>query len=122
MLSDNEIVDRDVEVAVSVGTIRDPRELMAGMPDASAVASRDEDPDADNWLGGLFDRGSWKESLAGWAKTVVVGRARLGGIPVGVIVTETRTVERTTPADPAVPESGENVVQQAGQVFTELQS
>lgn len=32
---------------------------------------------------------------------MVTGRARLGGIPVGVIVVETRTVELNLPADPA---------------------
>lgn len=36
-----------------------------------------------------------------WAQTVVCGRARLGGIPVGVIAVETRTVEVNLPADPA---------------------
>lgn len=36
-----------------------------------------------------------------WAQTVVCGRARLGGIPVGVIAVETRTVELKLPADPA---------------------
>jgi acetyl-CoA carboxylase carboxyltransferase component len=36
-----------------------------------------------------------------WAQTVVCGRARLGGIPVGVIAVETRTVEVVLPADPA---------------------
>lgn len=36
-----------------------------------------------------------------WAQTVVTGHARLGGIPVGVIAVETRTVEVTIPADPA---------------------
>lgn len=40
---------------------------------------------------------------------------RLGGLPVGVIAVETRTVEVTIPADPANPESeakvsGETVV------------
>ncbi len=39
--------------------------------------------------------------MAPWAQTVVCGRARLGGIPVGVIAVETRTVEVTIPADPA---------------------
>jgi len=34
---------------------------------------------------GLFDSGSWDEILQPWAPTVVVGRARLGGIPLGVI-------------------------------------
>lgn len=39
--------------------------------------------------------------MAPWAQTVVCGRARLGGVPVGVIAVETRTVEATVPADPA---------------------
>lgn len=36
-----------------------------------------------------------------WAQTVIAGRARLGGVPVGVIAVETRTVELKLPADPA---------------------
>ena len=43
--------------------------------------------------------------MQSWAQTVVVGRARLGGIPVGVIAVETRTVEVKLPADPANPDS-----------------
>jgi acetyl-CoA carboxylase/biotin carboxylase 1 len=50
---------------------------------------------------GFFDVDSFDEILAEWAPTVVVGRARLGGIPVGVVSVETRTVEVTVPADPA---------------------
>ena len=71
----------------------------------------------DGWASGFFDRGSFEETLAGWARSVVVGRARLGGIPMGVIVTESRTVEVTTPADPAAPDSQEQVTMQAGQVW-----
>jgi len=71
----------------------------------------------DGWDSGFFDRGSFEETLAGWARSVVVGRARLGGIPMGVIVTESRTVEVTTPADPAAPDSQEQVTMQAGQVW-----
>lgn len=33
------------------------------------------------------------------------GRARLGGIPCGVVAVETRTVEWVVPADPADPET-----------------
>ncbi|TGZ84080.1 acetyl-CoA carboxylase [Ascodesmis nigricans] len=66
---------------------------------------------------GLFDRDSFQETLSGWARTVVVGRARLGGIPVGVIAVENRSVENVTPADPANPDSTETVVQEAGQVW-----
>ena len=30
----------------------------------------------DVWLSGFFDRGSFVETMDGWAKTVVCGRAR----------------------------------------------
>ena len=75
--------------------------------------------------------------MAGWAKTVVTGRARLGniffpkffknlkqvnktenlnlnlgGIPVAVIGVETRTVEVTLPADPANPDSESKLISQ----------
>jgi len=46
-----------------------------------------------------------------------VGRARLGGIPVGVIAVETRTIERVVPADPANPASFEQRLMEAGQVW-----
>jgi len=58
-----------------------------------------------DWESGFFDRGSWEEIMKPWAQTVVCGRARLGGIPVGVIAVETRTVEVNLPADPANPSS-----------------
>jgi acetyl-CoA carboxylase/biotin carboxylase 1 len=71
----------------------------------------------EGFLSGLFDKGSFEEALAGWAKTVVIGRARLGGIPVGVIGVETRSVENVTPADPANPDSIEQVTSEAGGVW-----
>lgn len=52
-----------------------------------------------------------------WAQTVVAGRARLGGIPVGVIAVETRTVELNLPADPANLSTEGKIVSQAGQVW-----
>lgn len=73
--------------------------------------------DDEGYLSGLFDKNSFEESLGGWARTVVVGRARLGGIPVGVIGVETRSVENVTPADPANPDSIEQVTQEAGGVW-----
>ena len=69
------------------------------------------------WLGGIFDKGSFTETLEGWAKTVVTGRARLGGIPVGVVAVETQTVTQVIPADPGQLDSHERVVPQAGQVW-----
>ena len=43
----------------------------------------------------------FEQIMSPWAQSVVCGRARLGGIPIGVISVETRTVEATVPADPA---------------------
>ncbi|KAL1117895.1 hypothetical protein AAG570_004208 [Ranatra chinensis] len=86
----------------------DPRWMLAG---------RKSPNNLDEWESGFFDRGSWDEIMQPWAQTVIVGRARLGGIPVGVIAVETRTVEVKLPADPANPESEAKIVSQAGQVW-----
>lgn len=73
--------------------------------------------DEEGFMPGLFDKDSFVETLGGWAKTVVVGRARLGGIPMGVIAVETRSVENITPADPANPDSMEQITNEAGGVW-----
>ncbi|KAH9992441.1 acetyl CoA carboxylase [Russula vinacea] len=85
----------------------DPRWLIEGKLDETT----------NEWLGGFFDKDSFQETLSGWAQTVVVGRARLGGIPMGVIAVETRTIERVVPADPANPASFEQRIMEAGQVW-----
>lgn len=86
-------------------------------PRKSLIGGEIDPNNGRQFLSGLFDKDSWKEYLEGWAKTVVVGRARLGGVPTGVVSVETRSVERVTPADPASPETRESVVTQAGQVW-----
>jgi acetyl-CoA carboxylase/biotin carboxylase 1 len=91
---------------VPPATPYDPRHMLAGAPGHNG-----------EWLGGFFDNGSFTETLGGWGKTVVTGRARLGGIPAGVIAVETRLQEQRIPADPANPESRETTQQQAGQVW-----
>lgn len=58
-----------------------------------------------DWESGFFDRNTWDEIMGPWAQTVVCGRAKLGGVPVGIIAVETRTVELNLPADPANLES-----------------
>jgi acetyl-CoA carboxylase/biotin carboxylase 1 len=93
-------VDRDVEFRPT-RTPYDPRLMLAGTDDQK----------------GFFDEGSFKEYLAGWGKSVIVGRGRLGGIPMGAIAVETRLVEQIVPADPADPNSREAVLPQAGQVL-----
>lgn len=98
----------DREIAyVPPKTPYDPRWLIEGKVDEQTSM----------WLPGFFDNGSFQETLSGWAQTVVVGRARLGGIPMGVIAVETRTIERVVPADPANPASFEQKVMEAGQVW-----
>lgn len=85
----------------------DPRAAIAGLDGGAAG----------EWLGGIFDRGTFVETLEGWAKTVVTGRAKLGGIPVGIVAVETQTVMQVIPADPGQLDSHERVVPQAGQVW-----
>lgn len=92
----------------------DPRAAIAGV---MATAGETDGGGGERWLGGMFDRGSFTECLQGWAQTVVIGRARLGGIPVGVVAVEVQTVMMTIPADPGSPDSHERVVAQAGQVW-----
>ena len=97
--------NRDVAYFPPQKAVYDARWLIAGKQDE------------EGFLPGLFDQGSFEEALGGWAKTVIVGRARLGGIPMGVIAVETRSVENVTPADPANPDSMELISQEAGGVW-----
>ena len=97
--------DRNVTYFPTAKQIYDVRWLIQGKED-------DE-----GYLSGLFDKDSFQESLGGWARTVVVGRARLGGIPMGVIAVEVRSIENVTPADPANPDSTEQISSEAGGVW-----
>ena len=99
-------IERPIEFTPVRGTPYDPRTLLAGGED-----------DGGKWLSGFFDRGSFTEYLAGWAKTVVIGRARLGGFPMGVVITENRTAQNIKPADPADVKASEAVIQEAGCVW-----
>ncbi|AQK42560.1 acetyl-coenzyme A carboxylase1 [Zea mays] len=84
----------------------DPRAAIRGVDDSQG-----------KWLGGMFDKDSFVETFEGWAKTVVTGRAKLGGIPVGVIAVETQTMMQLIPADPGQLDSHERSVPRAGQVW-----
>ncbi|KAJ8286073.1 hypothetical protein GJAV_G00034250 [Gymnothorax javanicus] len=107
VLPPNDPVEREIDF-VPTKAPYDPRWMLAGRPHPTIKGA---------WLSGFFDHGSFMEVMSSWAGTVVVGRARLGGIPLGVIAVETRTVEVTIPADPANLDSEVKVVQQAGQVW-----
>ncbi|ODV93626.1 hypothetical protein PACTADRAFT_51402 [Pachysolen tannophilus NRRL Y-2460] len=97
--------DRDIDYAPTKNEPYDVRWMIEGRETESGFEY------------GMFDKDSFCETLSGWAKGVVVGRARLGGIPMGVIAVETRTVENLYPADPANPDSIEMMIQEAGQVW-----
>mmetsp|Transcript_4373 Transcript_4373/g.6782 ORF Transcript_4373/g.6782 Transcript_4373/m.6782 type:complete len:2348 (+) Transcript_4373:52-7095(+) len=98
-------IERSVEFTPTAGAPYDPRFLLEGKEESGV------------WQSGFFDKGSFAESLTGWAKTVIIGRARLGGIPMGVVVTENRTAEAIKPADPADLKASEAVIQEAGCVW-----
>lgn len=104
-ISGYDSIDRLIEYTPPKGLTYDPRLLFNGITTEQS------------WQSGFFDKDSFVEALGGWAKTVVMGRGRLGGIPMGVIVTENRTAEALKPADPADLSSQEKMVQQAGGVW-----
>ena len=106
ILESSDTWDRDITYFPPKGPYN-PRWLIEGKNDDNAT----------EWLSGFFDKGSFQETLSGWAQTVVVGRARLGGIPMGIIAVETRTIERVVPADPANASSFEQRIMEAGQVW-----
>ncbi|CAH1789095.1 unnamed protein product [Owenia fusiformis] len=99
-------VEREIEFTPTKAPY-DPRFMLAGR----------KHPESGAWQSGFFDHRSFDEILQPWAQTVVAGRARLGGIPLGVIAVETRTVDVTNPADPANYDSQAKLIQQAGQVW-----
>lgn len=67
---------------------------------------------------GLLDKGTWTEYLESWARSVIIGRGNLGGIPIGVICTESRSIETQVPSDPGKLEGVRPApIRQAGQVW-----
>ncbi|CAF2044519.1 unnamed protein product [Rotaria magnacalcarata] len=113
-------IDRQIDF-VPTSTPYDPRYMIQGRYLASNQPSTNYIDigisTGASFQSGFFDRDSFVEIMKGWAKTVVCGRARIGGIPMGVIAVETRTVELEQPADPANFDSDARSIQQAGQVW-----
>ncbi|XP_047665599.1 acetyl-CoA carboxylase 1 isoform X4 [Tachysurus fulvidraco] len=107
LLAAKDPIDRLVEF-IPTKAPYDPRWMLAGRPNQNPKGA---------FVSGFFDFGSFMEIMQPWAQSVVVGRARLGGIPVGVVAVETRTVELSIPADPANLDSEAKIIQQAGQVW-----
>ena len=104
-VSTSDSITRPVAYKPAEGDKLNPRMAIAGHTESG------------QWVSGMFDKGSWLESQSGWARTVVTGRARLGGIPCGVISVEVDTVMLDIPADPGMPDSSEKTIPQAGQVW-----
>ncbi|KAI8616899.1 acetyl-CoA carboxylase [Chytriomyces sp. MP71] len=106
VLPASDSVDRLVDAEIPASGPYDPRNLLAGYTNEQS-----------EFISGFFDRDSFTETLAGWAQGVVVGRARLGGIPMGCIAVETRATKVVVAADPASETSTEETVTEAGQVW-----
>jgi acetyl-CoA carboxylase/biotin carboxylase 1 len=73
-------IDRDIDCSIPAGIPYDPRCLLHGVESESEWVSVYGNESEKEWISGFFDKGSFTETLAGWAKGVVVGRGRLGGI------------------------------------------
>lgn len=68
-------------------------------------------------MSGICDTMSFDEICGDWAKSIVAGRAKLCGTPIGVVASEFRNFPTTVPADPALEGSQLQNVQRAGQVW-----
>ena len=102
--------------SVRAGAFSDGASVASSLPGIDSSFT-DGDTDDQSWVGGLLDRGSFVESLGGWAKSVVTGRGMLGGIPVGVIAVPVKPNLKVVPADPADPTSKEMIEAQSPQVW-----
>uniref|UniRef100_A0A8D2IGK1 Acetyl-CoA carboxylase beta n=1 Tax=Urocitellus parryii TaxID=9999 RepID=A0A8D2IGK1_UROPR len=106
-------IDREVEFLPSRAPY-DPRWMLAGRPHPSKSLS----VLPGTWNFGFFSGPEIKEPEgAARCPAHVCSPSRLGGIPVGVIAVETRTMELAVPADPANLDSEAKITQQAGQVW-----
>ncbi|CAF4326884.1 unnamed protein product [Rotaria socialis] len=114
----NDPIDRQIDF-VPTPAAYDPRHMIQGgqFTSVQQITNDTDELPVTTYQSGFFDRDSFIEIMKGWAKTVVCGRARLGGIPMGVIAVETRTIELEQPADPANFDSDARTIQQAGQVW-----
>merc|ERR1712048_986036 len=104
ILSAMDPIDREIQFMPTKSPY-DPRHMLAGVKIAGEFQP------------GFCDEGSFHEYMEGWGKTVVVGRGRVGGLPVGIVAVETRSVVRHIPADPADSTSHDIQEAQAGQVW-----
>ncbi|KAF0992237.1 hypothetical protein HZS_7231, partial [Henneguya salminicola] len=83
----------NLEILTDTTNESDPRNIVYGSMDSKG-----------NFLQGFFDSSSIFEINNGWARTVIAGRARLGGIPVAYIMNDTKTIKSVIPVDPADPD------------------
>jgi acetyl-CoA carboxylase/biotin carboxylase 1 len=102
-------LDRDIslEILGDGGLIESPR----------SESERPVPYDSMELVRAVFDKGSTDEVMKEWGGTVHVGRASIGGYPIGFITVDTRTVEKVVPADPSIEGSAPVKVNQFGQVW-----
>ncbi|EER03062.1 acetyl-CoA carboxylase 2, putative [Perkinsus marinus ATCC 50983] len=93
------------EIKYVPGMNHDPRWLCAGRPTLHGLEP------------GILDVGTFTEFRAGFAKAAVVGRGRLGGIPVGVVLSENRTTTKHLDEEGKPIDFPPNSVSEAGQVW-----
>ncbi len=82
-----------VSLLESAGTARQPVELQAPDRDPGSLyelvsADGRKEYDVHELLAAVVDRNSFEEYKAGYGQTLVVGYARVGGIPVGIVANQ----------------------------------
>jgi acetyl-CoA carboxylase carboxyltransferase component/biotin carboxyl carrier protein len=77
----------------------------------SAEAS---DADVRGMINAVVDEGSFMELQKDWAKSMVVGRGRVGGIPIGILANNPEMTQKQIPVDPGNLESALQTLNQSG--------
>ncbi|CAF4395434.1 unnamed protein product, partial [Rotaria magnacalcarata] len=77
----NDPIDRQIDF-VPTPVAYDPRHMIQGgqFTSVQQITNDIDELPVTTYQSGFFDRDSFIEIMKGWAKTVVCGRARLGGI------------------------------------------
>ncbi|KAF4696833.1 Acetyl-CoA carboxylase [Perkinsus olseni] len=85
------------EMVRRIAMLREPQTQLNKMPHVDG-------PDC------IYDKHSFEEQMEGWAPSVRVGRAAIGGSPVGIVMSATETTTAVRLADPADLSSSEKTI------------
>lgn len=65
----------------------------------------------------ILDYDSFFETMSNWAGSVITGRGKIDGMPIGILATNTNPSKQKVPVDPGEPNSSEYEINYSGSVW-----